>query len=214
MAAIVALTFASAACNRAGTRAESSSDSAANSSANTSANTAANTPVAPVPCAPSDSLVTAFIASADGLAGDHRIRMVAASGPRSGAAHEGTLALAKVASARPSDAAGTPYATMYPLHGFTTLVPDSVGAAPAGPVDARDERAPGVLVLESANGGAPEVLLRLGSTSNQAGLVAFDGSHLVLRVRSISDGRFTGSWSSGVSGEPARAASGYFCAER
>ncbi len=98
-----------------------------------------------------------------------------------------------------------------PLRGAADIDLRAVGAFPAGDVGSKDPAAPGVLVLESRQGDAPRILLRLGADANRPESPLFDGSHAVLEVRRIAASGFAGTWRSAADG---LAASGHFCAWR
>jgi hypothetical protein len=166
-------------------------------------------------CVAADTVATSAILI-DSLSGAYRITATSITGSRSGTATQGTMTLlAFTAPGRPEAAPGTPYATRFPLHGSTTLVPDSLGAAAGGSTTANDPVAPGVLVLDAGTGDARTVTLRLGAESNRETPAAFDGSYFVLSLRAARAGRLTGTWRSGTSGRmPPVQSSGYFCAER
>lgn len=151
-------------------------------------------------------------ARADALAGEFRLTLTAADGPRAGSSAAGTLRLQPF-GARPvpvPPAAGV----RYPLFGGVDVDLAAVGAVAPGAVDRADAARPGVLVLEWPRSGAPagssEVMLRLGADANQGGPPRFDGAFTALTVTSIEAGRFAGTWESGGEAD----ASGYFCADR
>ena len=98
-----------------------------------------------------------------------------------------------------------------PLHGFTDVDLDTVGAYPAGSPTSRSPYAPGVLVLESDGTGNRRILLRIGADANRRDSALFDGAYTVLDVRRIDGGGFAGVWRSGVH---MSRAGGYFCAWR
>jgi hypothetical protein len=170
---------------------------------------------APLSCNAADTVAGSAILT-DSLAGTYRISATASAGSRSGATTQGTLTLVPFAAPGRADVAvGTPYATRFPLHGSTTLVADSLGAAAGGATTANDPASPGVLVLDAGAGDSRTVDLRLGADANRETPGAFDGSYFVLSLRSARAGRLTGSWRSGTSGRaPLNQSSGYFCAER
>jgi hypothetical protein len=93
------------------------------------------------------------------------------------------------------------------LYGNTDVDLDNVGAVRPGDLEALDPRRPGVLVIERKG----TITLRLGSDANTRGQARFDGGYTALRVAEASDGRFAGSWASGVK---TQRSAGYFCAER
>lgn len=154
--------------------------------------------------------------SAEGLAGAYRLRLVATSGAKKGAATEGTLRLDPLTDAlryrtRPG---GTRDSTvLHPLYGSAYVDLAVVDAVSVGNTTSLDPMQPGVLVMErhAAPGQPPraEIMIRLGSDANRRDRQRFDGGYTALRVRQVAPGRITGSWSSGVTAERA---AGYFCA--
>ena len=98
-----------------------------------------------------------------------------------------------------------------PLRGAADIDLRAVGAFPAGDPGSKDPAAPGVLVLESREGGAPRILLRLGADANRPESPLFDGSYTVLEVRRVTPAGFAGTWRSAADG---LTASGHFCASR
>jgi hypothetical protein len=163
-------------------------------------------------CAPVEGTLAAD-ARADALAGEFRLTLVAARGPRAGESESGRLTL-RPFGGRPvpvPPAAGT----RYPLYGGTDVAVDAVGAVTPGEVGPDDAARPGVLVMEwsrtDAPAGSRQITLRLGADANQGSLLRFDGAYLALSVTSISTDGFAGTWESGA-GEPQ--AGGYFCAVR
>ena len=97
-----------------------------------------------------------------------------------------------------------------PLFGFTDLDLRKVGAQRVGDPAGEDPKAPGVLVLESGDGGERRILLRLGADANRRDSALFDGAWTVLEVREITAGGFAGGWRSGVR---LSRTEGYFCAK-
>ena len=157
-------------------------------------------------------------ASAEELAGQYRLRLVAASGPKEGSSAEGTLWLERQDRSRRyrTRLTGAVDSTvLYPLMGAAAIDLDSVHAVSVGRLDSRDPEQPGVLVIERHEkpGTTPraEIMLRLGSDANRIGQVRFDGGYTALRVRKSGPEGFAGSWASGITGERA---GGYFCAVR
>lgn len=157
-------------------------------------------------------------ATVEGLEGTYRLKLVAVSGAKKGAAVEGTLDL------EPHNRAlryrtrldGTPDSTtLLPLFGSVEINLDAVDAAAVGSTTSRDPQQPGVLVIERhALPGKPalaDITIRLGSEANRRGRTRFDGAYTALGVRRVSPTGLAGSWRSGVTAERAR---GYFCAER
>jgi len=167
-------------------------------------------------CAPSTERLPSD-ATADGLAGEYRVRIVATAGAKTGAAQDARLLLRPVDDSlrRPSTVLGLrDSTTRLPLSGSIELDPAAVGAARTGDLLSLDPLAPGVLVLERhpIRPDAPaEIMLRLGSDANRRGVVRYDGGYFALTVRRIGAGEFAGTWASGVA---TGGAEGYFCAER
>ena len=156
-------------------------------------------------------------ASAEGLAGEYRVHLVATGGPRSGATTNGSVQLRPTEDSlrRPAPTLGIRDSlTRLPLRGAAELDAAAIGATVPGSPGADDPAAPGVLVLErpSTRAGEPaSIILRLGSDANRRDAVRFDGGFLALTVRRIDTTGFAGTWTSGGGG---RDAEGYFCAER
>jgi hypothetical protein len=96
-----------------------------------------------------------------------------------------------------------------PLAGTAAVDLEAVGAQAAGALDARDPRAPGVLVKEIHGGATPEILLTFGAAVNDRDETLFDAAYTVLQVERIDSDGFAGSWRSGAFGQETR---GYFCA--
>lgn len=132
------------------------------------------------------------------MVGTFGVTLIATSGDSAGRAVVGRLDLA--ATSR-EDAA---------LVGSTDLSVEAVAALRLGDLTGAVDSAPGVAVFESG-GDRPNILLRLGSEANAAGVVRFDGGYTVLEVLRMDDSGFRGSWRSGVT---ANSATGYFCALR
>ena len=156
--------------------------------------------------------------SAGRLAGEYRLRLVATSGAKKGAATEGTLRLDPQADAlryrtRPGGARDS--TVLHPLYGAAEVDLDAIDAVSVGNTTSLDPMQPGVLVMErhAAAGRPPaaEIVIRLGSDANRRDRQRFDGGYTALRVRQIGPGRLAGSWSSGVTTERA---AGFFCAVR
>jgi hypothetical protein len=140
------------------------------------------------------------------LAGDYNIFMV---GDRaSGVVASGRLALAPATgSADGIGAAPT-------LVGTTTVDPSELGAVVPGDATSADALAPGVGVYVFSTddtSGEWTAVLRLGAESNRRDRQRFDGAHTTLRISSIGDAGFGGTW---TSAESANNASGDFCAVR
>jgi len=155
------------------------------------------------PCRPAEDALAAG-ATLAGAAGTYRLTLVGRSPDGGRRAASGSLRL------WPSALKAFAPATN-PLRGATDLKLRAVGAVPVGDPGSENPAAPGVLVLESLQDGAPRILLRLGSHANRPGEALFDGGHTVLEVREIGASGFAGEWRSGVD---AKRASGHFCAWR
>jgi hypothetical protein len=171
----------------------------------------------PEACAPVTDTLPAT-ASAGGLTGKYKLKLVAVSGAKKGEAVEGTLWLQPHDSARhyPPRLGGRVDSTvLHPLFGAVELDLDAVHAISVGRIDSRDPNQPGVLVIErhARPGRTPlaEITMRLGSDANRADQTRFDGGYTALRIRRMGPEGFAGSWGSGVTGERA---AGYFCATR
>jgi hypothetical protein len=152
---------------------------------------------------------------AETLAGDYRLVMVATGGAQSSHAVTGELRLvphdAEARYMRRPDGSPEP-GLQLPLYGSADIALDRVGAVKLGDLGSTDPMRPGVVVLEQRvpqDGSAPDITLRLGSLANQRDVTRFDGGYTALRVRWVVNGRFGGTWESGVRGPEAR---GYFCA--
>ena len=141
-----------------------------------------------------------------GAAGAYRLTVV--DGHSSGKRKETNGTLLLVPSSFAPDA-WSPASN--PLSGAADIDLRAVGAFPAGDPGSKDPAAPGVLVLESRQGDAPHILLRLGADANRPESPLFDGSYAVLEVRRITPSGFAGTWRSAADG---LAASGHFCASR
>ena len=176
-------------------------------------------------CAPATERLPSD-ATADGLAGEYRVRIVATAGAKTGAPIPGPNAAiaALVASGLPTreftflgfltKKSGARRKTLAALiaEGRTVVVYESPYRT--GDLLSLDPLAPGVLVLERhpIRPDAPaEIMLRLGSDANRRGVVRYDGGYFALTVRRIGAGEFAGTWASGVA---TGGAEGYFCAER
>ncbi|MDQ3136454.1 MAG: hypothetical protein M3Q93_02575 [Gemmatimonadota bacterium] len=172
---------------------------------------------APIDTCPPASGQLAASAVADGMAGDYRLHLVATTGPDSGAAVNGRLALSEPPDTlrQPAPVLGIQdTTTRYPLSGTVELDWVALGAVNTGALGSTDRRAPGVLLIERHTGrpGAPvQIMLRLGAEANRRGLVRYDGGYFALTVRSLHASGFAGTWASGALGP---AAAGHFCAER
>jgi len=167
-------------------------------------------------CGPSTGQLSPT-ASAEGLAGEYRIRLVATDGRRSGASADGSVRLrpAEDSLRRPAPVLGIRDSfTVLPLRGAAKLDAASLGATIPGDAASDDPMAPGVLVIERRPRQAHEpvsILLRLGADANRREAVRFDGGFLALTVRRMDRAGFAGTWASGAGGTDA---AGYFCAER
>jgi hypothetical protein len=167
-------------------------------------------------CAPSTERLPSD-ATADGLAGEYRVRIVATAGVKKGATEAARLLLRPVEDSLrgPSTVLGLhDSTTRRPLSGTIEIDPAALGAARTGDLLSLDPLAPGVLVLERhpVRPDAPaEIMLRLGSDANRRGVVRYDGGYFALTVRRIGAAEFAGTWASGAATESAE---GYFCAER
>jgi hypothetical protein len=142
--------------------------------------------------------------------GHYQLRMTATAGKNKGTAVDGRLRLA------PNDASHLyrsqlggvrDTVTRYPFYGSAEIDLAAVDAVQPGELTSFDPDLPGVLAIESPN----SVMLRLGTESNRAGVVRFDGGYTVLRVRRVHDDGFDGQWNSGAA---MPVAGGYFCAVR
>lgn len=156
--------------------------------------------------------------SAEGLAGEYQLRLVATSGAKKGAATDGTLRLDRQTGnlryrTRPGGARDS--TVLHPLYGAAEVDLTAIDAVSVGTTTSLDPMQPGVLVMErhAAPGRPPlaEIIIRLGSEANRRDRQRFDGGYTVLRVRQVGPGRLAGSWASGVATERA---AGYFCATR
>ncbi len=170
----------------------------------------------PEECAPISSELPPA-SSAAALAGEYRLRLVATSGAKKGAATEGTLRLDPQAGGLlyRTRLGGTRDSTvLHPFYGAAEVDLAAIDAVSVGNTTSLDPMQPGVLVMErrAAPSQPPaEIMMRLGSDANRRDRQRFDGGYTALRVRQVGPDRFAGSWSSGVTGERA---AGYFCAER
>ena len=155
--------------------------------------------------------------SATGLAGEYRLRLVATSGAKKGAAAEGSLRLDPQADSlryRSRLGGGRDSTVLHPLYGAAEVDLARIDAVSVGSTTSLDPMQPGVLVMQRRTAeGLPqgEMILRLGSDANRRDRLRFDGGYTALRVRQIAPERLAGSWASGVTTERA---AGYFCATR
>ena len=171
----------------------------------------------PEQCAPVSTELPE-VASANRLAGEYHLRLVATSGAKKGAAAEGTLRLdSQTDSLRyRRRLGGTLDSTvLHPLYGATDVDLSRVDAVSVGSTTSLDPSRPGVLVMErrAAPNRSPrtDIIIRLGSEANRTDRQRFDGGYTALRVRRLDPGGLAGSWASGVGTERA---AGYFCATR
>lgn len=172
---------------------------------------------APQECAPPTSELPST-SSADGIAGEYQLRLVATSGAKSGSAVDGALTLQPQSGqlryrVRPGGA--TDSAVGHPFYGAADVDLNAVDAVMVGDITSLDPAQPGVLVVQShaRAGQTPraEIMLRLGSDANRQDRQRIDGGYTALRVRQLSPGGFSGTWASGVVSEQS---AGYFCAVR
>ena len=156
--------------------------------------------------------------TAEALAGEYQLRLVATSGRMSGNTVEGRLKLEPQLDSlryRVRLGGGADSAVRHPLYGSTEVDLAAVDAVLVGNTSSLDPFRPGVLVIErhARAGQAPraEIVMRLGSEANRGDRQRVDGGYTALRVRRVSEEGFAGTWGSGVTGERA---AGYFCATR
>ena len=171
----------------------------------------------PQECAPVTTELPAT-STAEALAGEYQLRLVATSGRRSGSAVEGSLKLQpQLDTLRYGRRLGgaTDSAVKHPLYGSTEIDLGAVDAVLVGSTSSLDPEQPGVLAVERHEraGQAPgaEIVMRLGSEANRRDRQRVDGGYTALRVRRVSAEGFAGTWGSGITGERA---AGYFCATR
>ena len=155
-------------------------------------------------------------ANADSMAGEYAFTLVATTGAQAGERVEGRLTLRATDSESRQFIGmnGSPDAsTVVPAYGTAEIALEKVGAVRLGDLSSRDVAKPGVAVLQTkaAGGGAPSIVVRLGSLANDRSIVRFDGGFTALYVAKIDDSGFMGGWRSGVRGIDAE---GYFCAYR
>ena len=148
--------------------------------------------------------------TADGLAGEYTVRLIATSGPKQDASASGRLELRAQDSAyrttdRVDGSADTTYS--FPLYGTAEVDFAALGATIPGDPGSSDPSSPGVLVIERPGG----VMLRLGSVANRRGIRRFDGGYMVLQVQQVTDSGFAGSWRSAAN---LQESGGHFCAVR
>jgi hypothetical protein len=166
-------------------------------------------------CAPVSTELPAD-ATAEGLAGEYALRMVATSGEKNGSSVDGRLQLQPHDSsmrhlALPGGVSDT--ATSVPLYGMADIDLSGLGAKYAGDLASVDPTRPGVAVFLSSSPSASgsRIMMRMGSDANRRDVLRFDGAYTVLRVRQISKDGFAGNWESGA---PLPQSGGYFCATR
>lgn len=171
----------------------------------------------PEECAPVTAALAAT-ASAEGLEGKYRLKLVAESGARKGAVADGMLWLEPQQGAlryRTRLSGGRDSSVVFPLFGRTDVDLGSVDAVLVGRLDSQDPEQPGILVIErrsrTDSARVTEITVRFGSEANRRDRTRFDGGYTVLRVRRVSPRGFAGLWASGVVGDRS---AGYFCAMR
>lgn len=157
------------------------------------------------PCQPAEGVLAAG-ATLAGAAGTYRLILVGQQAQGKTRTMSGSLVLMPSAF---DPAAFEPASN--PLSGAADINLRAVGAFPPGDPGSKNPEAPGVLVLESREGGAPRILLRLGADANRQDSPLFDGGYTVLEVREIKPRGFAGEWRSAANGH---SASGHFCALR
>ena len=143
-----------------------------------------------------------------GRAGTYRMTLVQVADSVDARSARGTLTLRPQPPGLGLDSLGT---SSTPLYGFTDADLRAVGAQRVGNPAGEDPKAPGVLVLESGDGGERRILLRLGADANRRDSALFDGAWTVLEVREIAAVGFAGSWRSGLR---RLRTGGYFCAKK
>ena len=168
-------------------------------------------------CAPVTAPLPAT-ATAEGLEGTYKLKLVATSGAKEGAVAEGTLWLRQQDSSlwyRTRLDGNADSTTIHPLFGAVEMDLDRVDAISVGSTMSRDPLEPGVLVVERrAPPGKPplaSITIRLGSEANRRDRTRFDGGYTALRVQQVGSTGFAGTWSSGLTSERS---AGYFCATR
>lgn len=171
----------------------------------------------PQECAPVATELPAT-STAEALAGEYQLRLVATSGRRSGSAVEGRLKLqSQLDSLRHRRRLGgaADSTVRHPLYGSTEVDLGAVDAVLVGSTSSLDPMQPGVLVMERHEraGQTPhaEIVMRLGSDANRRDRQRVDGGYTALRVRQLSATGFSGTWASGIQSERS---AGYFCAVR
>jgi hypothetical protein len=151
----------------------------------------------PQSCAPTTAALEAG-ASAAGLEGEYRVRLVATTGPRQHSSADGTIALVRPAASADSSS------RRYVLVGTGELALVEVGA-PEADLASADPSRPGILVFDLGS----RILLRLGAEVNRQDVTRVEGAYTVLRVQEVRADGFAGEWTSGA---PLPMAEGYFCA--
>lgn len=162
----------------------------------------------PLACAPVEEPATDL--TAENLAGEYTVRLVATSGAKDGASAGGTLELMAQDSAYGAMIRAAGYADTafsFPLYGSAEVDFAALGATIPGDAGSADPLSPGVLVIERPGG----VMLRLGSEANRPGVRRFDGGYTVLQVQQVTEEGFAGTWRSAVGLEES---GGHFCAAR
>jgi hypothetical protein len=171
----------------------------------------------PQVCAPPTSELLP-LASAEGMGGEYRLRLVATSGSKTGSEASGKLTLQPQSGelryrVRPGGFLDS--SVVHPLYGSTDVDLAAVDAVLVGSTTSLDAISPGVLVVarHAPPGQTPvaHIWLRLGSHANRQWQQRVDGGYTALRVRQMSPAGFSGSWASGIRTEQS---AGYFCAER
>ena len=125
-------------------------------------------------CVPPDGPL-AVDASLEGRAGEYRLTMVEeVDGTATRTAEGSLLLLDQVDTLREfaGGAGGLIPGVTSPLFGSTDVNVEGVGAVRVGSLSSEDPASPGVLVIESATGASPSILLRLGSDANRRTLCA------------------------------------------
>ena len=169
----------------------------------------------PEECAPITSQLPAE-SSAEGIAGEYQLRLVATSGAKAGSTVDGALRLRpQEGKLRYRSGPAADSSVIHPVYGAAELDLEAVDAVEVGSISSSDPTVPGVLVIERHEraGQTPraEITIRLGSEANRRDRQRVDGGYTALRVRQVTSSGFAGSWASGVLRERS---SGYFCAIR
>ncbi len=158
-------------------------------------------------CEPAEGTLSAD-ATAEGLGGTYELTLVAGSPAETTVV--GTMLLrTQEDSLRDMLGPGGSVdpSTVILLIGTADVDVETVGGVRIGDLASEDPTRPGVVLVQRTG----EITLRFGSEANVRGLVRFDGGYFALSVRKISEGGFTGTWASGVTGQDA---AGHFCAVR